>query len=140
MPTLRMVKGSVMSRRHHKSRKNSSYERTVRCESRYCIILGSCILLPPSNTHGRGHSLRTGTVELIVEQASWSPTQKRKAGATLMGVRVGVKEVGLQRQVKQAGGRWNPAARVWEIPYSQAIALGLKNRIEKQRVSNSRHP
>ena len=84
--------------------------------------------------------LRFTTVELIVEQAPWSPTQKRKAGATLLGVRVGVIEVGLQRQVKQAEGRWNPAARVWEIPYSQAIALGLKNRLEKQQVSNSRHP
>jgi hypothetical protein len=30
-------------------------------------------------------------------------------------------------------------ARVWELPYSPAIALSLKDRIEKWRVSNSRH-
>jgi hypothetical protein len=83
--------------------------------------------------------LRFKTVELIVEQAPWSPPT-RIAGATLVGVRVGAKEVELQRQVKQAGGRWNPAERVWEMPYSRAMALGLKNRIEKLRVSNSRNP
>jgi hypothetical protein len=57
-----------------------------------------------------------------------------------VGVRVGPKEVELQRQVKQAGGRWNPTERVWEMPYGRAIALGLKDRIEKRGVSNSRHP
>jgi hypothetical protein len=84
--------------------------------------------------------LRFTTVELIIEQAPWSPTPTRIAGATLVGVRVGVTEVELQRQVKQAGGRWNPAERVWRLPYSRAMALGLKDRIEKLDVSNSRTP
>ncbi len=84
--------------------------------------------------------LRFKTVELIIEQAPWSPPATRIAGATLVGVRVGAKEVELQRQVKQAGGRWNPADRVWEMPHSRAMALGLKDRIEKLRVSNSRNP
>src|SRR6266511_4971974 len=84
--------------------------------------------------------LRFKTVELIIEQAPWSPPATRIAGATLVGVRVGAKEVELQRQVKQDGGRWYPADRVWEMPHSQAMALGLKDRIEKLRVSNSRNP
>jgi hypothetical protein len=84
--------------------------------------------------------LRFTTVELIIEQAPWLPTQTRMAAGTLVGVRVGPKEVELQRQVKQAGGRWNPTERVWEMPYGRAIALGLKDRIEKRGVSNSRHP
>jgi hypothetical protein len=53
---------------------------------------------------------------------------------------VGMKEVELQRQVKQAGGRWNPAERVWEMPYGRAVALGLKAHIEKLRVFNNRNP
>jgi hypothetical protein len=73
--------------------------------------------------------LRFKTVELIIEQVPWSPTSTRIAGTTLVGVRVGAKEVELQRQVKQAGGRWNPTERVWEMPYGRGIALGLKGRI-----------
>jgi hypothetical protein len=83
--------------------------------------------------------LRFTSVERSIEQAPWSPAPTRTAGATLVGVRVGANEVALQRQVKHAGGRWNPAARVWEMPYKRAIALGLKDRLEKRRVANSRH-
>jgi len=45
----------------------------------------------------------------------------------------------LQRRVKQAGGRWNSAKRVWEIYYDQAAALGLKKRIVKPEVSDIKH-
>jgi hypothetical protein len=83
--------------------------------------------------------LRFTTVELIIEQSPWSPAPARVADGTLVGVRVGVSEVALQRQVKQTGGKWNPVARVWEMPYSRAMALGLEERIEKRRISNSRH-
>lgn len=84
--------------------------------------------------------LRLKTVELMTEQAPWSPTPTRIASAMLVGVRVGVKAVELQRQVKQAGGRWNPVELVWETPYGRAMALGLKAHIEKLRVSNNRNP
>ncbi len=84
--------------------------------------------------------LRFTTVELIIEQVPWTPRSLWFAGVTLVGVRVAAKEVELQRQVKQAGGRWNPVERVWEMPYGRAITQGLKDRIEKRRVSNSRHP
>jgi hypothetical protein len=83
--------------------------------------------------------LRFTTAERMIEQAPWSPASTRTAGATLVGVRVGANEVALQRQVKHAGGRWNPAARVWEMPYNRAIALGREDRIEKRRVANSRY-
>jgi hypothetical protein len=84
--------------------------------------------------------LRFKTARLILERAPWSPPPTGIAGTTLVGVRVGAKEVELQRQVKQAGGRWNPADRVWEMPYGRAMALGLKDRNEKLGVSNSRNP
>jgi hypothetical protein len=56
-----------------------------------------------------------------------------------VGVRVGVNEVALQRRIKQIGGKWKPVARVWEMPYSQAMALGREDQIEKRRISISRH-
>ena len=79
--------------------------------------------------------LRFTTVELIVEQSPWSPLPARIPDGTLVGVRVGVNEVALQRRIKQTGGKWNPVASVWEMPYSQAMALGLEGRIEKRRMS-----
>jgi hypothetical protein len=83
--------------------------------------------------------LRFTTVELIVEQSPWSPLPARITDGTVVGVRVGVNEVALQRRIKQTGGKWNPVARVWEMPYSQAMALGLEGRIEKRSMSISRH-
>jgi hypothetical protein len=80
--------------------------------------------------------LRFTTVELIIEQAPWTPRSLRFSGAMLVGVGVAAKEVELQRQVKQAGGKWNPVERLWEMPYGRAITLGLKDRIEKRRISN----
>jgi hypothetical protein len=83
--------------------------------------------------------LRFTTVELIVEHSPRSPLPARIANGTVVGVRVGVNEVALQRRIKQTGGKWNPVARVWEMPYSQAMALGLEDRIEKRRISISRY-
>ncbi len=46
-------------------------------------------------------------------------------------------EVELQRRIKQAGGKWNPARRLWELRYDQALKLGLKGRIENPQVSDN---
>jgi hypothetical protein len=56
--------------------------------------------------YGAERRLRFKTVELIIEQAPWSPTPTRIAGATLVGVRVGVKrERGRTATTGQAGRR-----------------------------------
>lgn len=78
---------------------------------------------------------RFTTVELIVDEASWSPPEK----PTHIGLRVELHETEMQRRIKKAGGKWNVTQRVWEIPYDQAIALGLKDRMVKLEVSDSRH-
>ena len=82
---------------------------------------------------------RLKTVELIVEEVPWRPERAARKGAETVGVRVAVQEVALQRQVKLAGGRWNPARRVWELRRDQALKLGLKDRIEHAKVSISRN-
>jgi hypothetical protein len=38
-------------------------------------------------------------------------------------------EVELRDKVKTAGGRWNPARRLWELRYELVVALGLEDRI-----------
>ena len=47
------------------------------------------------------------------EESGWSPPEK----AEIVGLRVEFQETELQRRVKQAGGKWNSAKRVWEIHY-----------------------
>ena len=81
---------------------------------------------------------RYKTVELIVEEAPWTPPTKL-AGETIVGLRVTFQEVELQRRVKRAGGKWNPELRLWEMRYEQAVALGLEDRIERPKVSISRN-
>jgi hypothetical protein len=80
---------------------------------------------------------RLKTIELIVEEVPWRPQRATRKGAEMIGVRVAVHEVALQRQVKLAGGRWNPARRVWELQREQALQLGLQDRIEDVKVSIS---
>ena len=81
---------------------------------------------------------RYKTVELIIEEVAWEPPQAKIKNKSVVGVRVGFKEVELQRKVKQAGGRWNPKRRLWEIRYDRAVELGLKARIKSDEVSNIR--
>lgn len=80
---------------------------------------------------------RFKTVELIVEETALTPPARRLAANTIVGVRVELAEVELQRKVKQAGGKWNPARRLWEIRYDQAVKLALKGRIQKPKVSDN---
>ncbi|HEX9005141.1 MAG TPA: hypothetical protein VGB07_34845 [Blastocatellia bacterium] len=80
---------------------------------------------------------RFKTVELIVEETAWTPPPAPIPATAIVGVRVEFAEVELQRKVKQAGGRWNPTRRLWEIRYDQAARLGLKSRIEKPKVSDT---
>ena len=77
---------------------------------------------------------RLKTIELVIEESDWSPKIVSEA---IVGVRVAFREADLQQKVRQAGGKWNPARRVWELRYDRAIALGLKDRLVPEDVSIS---
>ena len=64
------------------------------------------------------------TVELIVEEADWTPPPP-----PLVRVKVEYWEVPLRREVKAAGGRWDPKGCVWLLPLDRAQELGLERRI-----------
>lgn len=74
---------------------------------------------------------RLKTVELIIERVPRFRKKKALTSATMVGVR----EYTLQRQVRQAGGRWNAGKRLSEIRYDKAQALGLEDRIEEKHLS-----
>ena len=79
---------------------------------------------------------RLKTIELVIEESAWSP---KSASETIVGVQVAFREADLQQKVRQAGGKWNPARRVWELRYDRAVALGLKDRLALENVSISRN-
>jgi hypothetical protein len=78
---------------------------------------------------------RGATVEIFVEESGWPLPDKPE----IVDLRVELRETELRRRVKQAGGKWNSAKRVWEIHHDQAVALGLKKQIVKLEVSDIRH-
>jgi len=82
---------------------------------------------------------RVTTVEIIVEESAWIPPVNPIVEPVVVGLRVGINEVAVQRQIKQAGGKWNRQLQVWEILSDQAIALGFKDRIQNPEVSTNRH-
>ena len=69
------------------------------------------------------------TVEIIVEESARQPRPRHLRNDHLVAARIGWKEFDLQRQVKQAGDKWTPARRLWEMRRDQALKPGLKDRI-----------
>ena len=76
---------------------------------------------------------RYKTVEIIVEETTWIPSEIipkiTRSPSDKVGIQVAGYEIDIRRQVKQAGGIWRPRQKLWELSYSDTIALGLKSRI-----------
>jgi hypothetical protein len=81
------------------------------------------------------HKRRLKTVELIVEEYPWSPETKQQNDERKVHLRVAASEVEARRQVKGAGGVWNPQLGVWEISYARVVALKMENRITPRQKS-----
>lgn len=64
--------------------------------------------------YDREQRKRFTTVEIIVEESAWSSTAITVTSPLIVGLRVALDEVKLQRLIKQAGGKWNREQRVWE--------------------------
>ena len=52
-----------------------------------------------------------------------------------MKLRVGIKEVNIQRLIRNVGGSWNRKDQNWELPYRDTKSLGLETRIIKSEKS-----
>jgi len=71
---------------------------------------------------------RIKTVELIVRRSSRGPATASPASLRVS-LRIGWQESALRQRVKAAGGRWDPAARVWVVRRDRAERLGLLSRV-----------
>lgn len=74
---------------------------------------------------------RVTTVELVVSEAPWQPPESKPAPTSLVKVRIAYDEKALQQQVREAGGEWNRAERVWEVPAEWIEPLSLERRVVK---------
>ena len=75
---------------------------------------------------------RFKTVELIVEEWSWTPPLPRRKKESIVLVKVAFHEKELRQQIKDGGGGWNPDKQAWEMRYDRAVTLGLTNRIVEE--------
>ena len=78
------------------------------------------------------------TIEIIVEKSTRQSRQRRLKAEQLVALRIGWKGYDLHRHGKQAGARWNPAERLWELRYDQVVRLGLTERIVKKVTSTGK--
>lgn len=62
----------------------------------------------------------------------WEPKARHRAGDTMVGLRIDWREMKLGSKVKQAGGKWNPGRRIWEMRYDRVVELGLEERIVEE--------
>lgn len=81
---------------------------------------------------------RWKTVELIVEQSAWEPPRGQWQDEMPVAIQVAAQEREVRQRVKAAGGKWNPKALVWELPYREVVALGLTARVVS-RVKGSKN-
>ena len=68
-----------------------------------------------------------------MEEADWLPDETHNTPPRYVSERLGIRvagyELAVREQVKRAGGIWRPKQQLWELPYSQIVALGLEDRI-----------
>jgi len=69
---------------------------------------------------------RLKTVELVVEEHEWMPED------TPVLIRVAYEEIELRGRVKQAGGKWLPEKKFWQLPYGMVLKLGLEARMVRE--------
>ena len=78
--------------------------------------------------------LRFKTVEIVVEQQPWIPSlPSSRSPAELVFVHVRYDEVELRVAVRQAGGKWDPERKLWQLRLGTVYELGLDQRIARTK-------
>ena len=75
--------------------------------------------------------IRLKTVEIIVEEAPWTPTVRLK-DEEIVPVVIEHGEKDVREQIKSLGGKWDPTAKVWQVPYGAIKGTELAKRIPRR--------
>ena len=87
--------------------------------------------------HDEGTGRTFKTVELIIEEITDRTRADPPSRSRIVRLRVGWHELEIRQAVKEAGGRWNPQERVWELQHDRIIDLGLEERIVRDPSSQT---
>lgn len=69
---------------------------------------------------------RLTTVEIVVDRG---PRAVPVAANQHVGVRLRFEEADLRHRVREAGGQWDPRRKLWWLPWSAVLRLGLADRV-----------
>jgi len=69
------------------------------------------------------------TVEIVVSENNWTPPPAKYPDGALVSLKIGIKEIALQEQVRAVGGRWNKQEQVWLVPYGCIAGTKLEKLI-----------
>ncbi len=91
----------------------------------------------------RNTGKRYTTIELIEQESeTCSPAAVEKVdqhqhNRQRFGLRIEYWETDLREKVKQAGGIWRPRHKLWELPYSDVVSMGLESRVVGKGLAES---
>jgi hypothetical protein len=88
-----------------------------------------CVRLRYDETAGK----KFKTVELLEEQADWTPPPPRFAPDILVPLRIAASDLALRAKVKAVGGRWVPEKQLWYVRYGAIAGSQLENHIHIDR-------
>lgn len=72
---------------------------------------------------------RVKTLEIVVDKKDWTPLPPRFALDGIVPVRIAFTESAFKQMARASGGRWDPEARLWLIPYSKIKGTTLEKHI-----------
>lgn len=76
---------------------------------------------------------RFKTVELIEEEADWTPPPPQFPSDALVPLRIAASNMALRAKVKEAGGKWVPEEQLWFVKYGSIAGSQLENHIHIDR-------
>jgi len=76
------------------------------------------------------------TIEIIIDRKPWQPKIKKIPPKEIMNIRIAYEEVEIRKQVKAAGGKWDPNNQVWQLCYKKVIELGMQDRLVYEEAKN----
>ena len=79
---------------------------------------------------------RVTTVELIEDVKFLRHSKRKPPRNKIVQITVAYGEARIGKLVREAGGKWNRNARVWELPYGEVLDLGLQERLVNIETKN----
>lgn len=80
------------------------------------------------------------TVEIIVSESDWTPPPAKYPDSTMVSLKIGVREMAAQEQVRAVGGRWDRGKRLWIVPYGCIAGTKLEKFIHVETTDNVKMP